>query len=116
MTRAPMIRHAPWGELPVANWAGSSGERASLRSSRAHRLLPRILGTGQSEDGLSERVGMASRVSGGAREPQGPEWMSVGHMFPDKDESARAAVSAALAARADSVAEFSRTQKVVTSL
>jgi integrase len=35
-----------------------------------------------------------------------------GHMFPDKDESARAAVAAALAARADSM----RTQGVVTAL
>lgn len=35
---------------------------------------------------------------------------TYGHMFPDKDESARAAVAAALAARADSV----RTQEVVT--
>ena len=37
---------------------------------------------------------------------------TYGHMFPDKDESARAAVAAALAARADSV----RTQGVVTAL
>jgi integrase len=37
---------------------------------------------------------------------------TYGHMFPDKDESARAAVAAALAARADSV----RTQGAVTAL
>jgi integrase len=37
---------------------------------------------------------------------------TYGHMFPDKDESARAAVSAAIAARADSV----RTQGAVTAL
>ncbi len=36
---------------------------------------------------------------------------SYGHMFPDKDESARAAVAAALAARADSL----RTEGVVTA-
>ena len=41
---------------------------------------------------------------------------TYGHMFPDKDESARAAVSAALAARADSVADYLRTQRVATSL
>ena len=37
---------------------------------------------------------------------------TYGHMFPDKDESALAAVATALAARADSV----RTQGVVTAL
>jgi len=37
---------------------------------------------------------------------------TYGHMFPDKDESARAAVAAAFAARADSV----RTQGMVTAL
>jgi integrase len=39
---------------------------------------------------------------------------TYGHMFPDKDESARAAVAAALAARTDS-ADSVRTQGVVTA-
>jgi hypothetical protein len=101
----------PWLRMPslaMGHRTHSEGDSGNREGSSRRVPLPRpaALLRVAADRGRTPRAGAQTRLR------HASPLNTYGHIFPDKDESARAAVAAALAARADSV----RTQGVVTAL